>query len=88
MGPVAEDPAAVRRHPLIFVLSLFVAFLCIPKNLISRPDFLSPPSSPRTSLPDTSIWMLFFDDVAPHTLRRLAEEAGVRASAVAVVWPV
>ncbi len=31
------------------------------------------------SLPDTNIWMLFFDDVAPHTLRRLAEQAGVRA---------
>lgn len=30
--------------------------------------------------------MLFFDDVAPHTLRRLAEEAGVRAPAVAVVF--
>lgn len=37
----------------------------------------SRPLDPHHRLPQTNIWMLFFDDVAPHTLRRLAEEAGV-----------
>jgi hypothetical protein len=40
--------------------------------------FLSP-FRPQFRLPETNIWLLFFDDVAPHTLRRLAEEAGVCA---------
>ncbi len=71
------DHAAVPSDapPFICVLSALPSF---PHQ--HNPFCLTNPPRPPPSLPDTCIWMLFFDDVAPHTLRRLAEEGGVNAS--------
>lgn len=70
MGHVDQDHAAVNPSALLLSVSKVTA--CSVTSPSHAPFLI-----PCASLPDANIWMLFFDDVAPHTLRRLAEEAGV-----------